>query len=159
MLSIKELTSRHAQDGTLHWIGIRPARDMKMQQLERVEVAEKGLVGDRTTKANARSVTLIQYEHLPVIASLCGHEELDPGILRRNLVIRGINLLALKEQIFRIGDVTLQGTGISAPCSKMERVLGHGAYNAMRGHGGITAKVIVPGMITLGDAVLPTPRK
>ena len=153
MLSIQELTSRYSKNGRLEWIGVRPARDQSMLSLPYVEIEEKGLTGDRTMRANARSVTLVQFEHLPVIASLSDRESIEPSDLRRNLVVSGINLLALRDKSFKVGSVVLEGTGICAPCSKMEKSLGHGAYNAMRGHGGITARVITGGQIELGDSV------
>lgn len=155
MLTISQLKSQYAQSGSVRWIGIRPARNVKMEPLENVAITLSGLNGDRTTKPNNRSVTLIQHEHLLVIASLAGLTNITPFDLRRNIVVSGINLLSLRDLQFRIGDVMLEGTGICAPCSKMERTLGKGAYNAMRGHGGITAKVISEGQIALGVNVSP----
>ena len=35
----------------------------------------------------------------------------------------------------------------------MVEVLGEGGYNAVRGHGGITARVIAPGIAIIGDNV------
>ena len=81
-------------------------------------------------------------------------EKIDPSLTRRNIVISGINLQALKEQQFSIGDeVVLETTGICHPCSRMEQNLGPGGYNAMRGHGGITTRVIKAGIIKKGDSV------
>jgi MOSC domain-containing protein YiiM len=126
-----------------------------------VEVAAgvgTGLDGDhhaKSGKPSARQVTLIQTEHLPVIAALCGRDDAPPELLRRNIVVSGINLLALKKLQFQIGDVVLEGTGPCAPCSRMEENLGTGGYNATRGHGGITARVLKEGLIRVGDQVRP----
>ncbi len=150
------------QKGRVTWIGVRPAHEVAMVESQRIEVIEaKGLVGDRASKARIggkRQVTLIQAEHLGVIAKLTGHEAVTPASLRRNLVIEGINLIALKTLKFRIGDqVILEGTGPCEPCSKMDIALGEGGFQAMRGHGGITTRVIAGGFIQVGDVVAVIP--
>ena len=147
------MISRHSQAGRVEWIGVRPDRKQPMAVLDQVDIRNDGLVGDRRTTPGKRAVTLIQHEHLPVIAALSGHDEIDPQTLRRNIVVSGINLLGLRNTTFRVGDVVLQGTGICAPCSRMEEALGHGGYSAMRGHGGITASVVDEGTVQIGDKV------
>ncbi|WP_040380738.1 MOSC domain-containing protein [Deinococcus aquatilis] len=104
-----------------------------------------------------RQVTLIQAEHLPVIAALAGLDTVTPEELRRNIVVRGLPLLALKDARFQIGEVILEGTGECHPCSRMEETFGPGGYNAVRGHGGITARVVRGGVIRVGDALTVLP--
>jgi MOSC domain-containing protein YiiM len=137
------------------FIAVRPARGVDAQAMDAVQaVAGRGLVGDRYTGGSGkRGVTLIQAEHLPVIAALAGLGAIDPATVRRNLVVSGIPLIALKGRRFRVGDVLLEGTGPCDPCSKMEAALGEGGYNAMRGHGGLCARIVEGGVIRLGDAV------
>jgi MOSC domain-containing protein YiiM len=149
--------------GRVEWIGLRPARRAPVQSVAEVLAeAGVGLAGDhyRSSRNGKRQVTLIQAEHLPVIAALAGIEGLDPALLRRNLVVSGINLLALKDRRFRIGAALFEGTGLAHPCSRMEETLGAGGYNAMRGHGGVTARVLEGGPIRIGDALsaVETPR-
>jgi MOSC domain-containing protein YiiM len=136
--------------GRVEWIGLRPARG---QQIE--AVTGKGLVGDRYSGGSGkRGVTLIQAEHLPVIAALSGHASVAAALLRRNVVVSGLPLIALKERRFRIGDVVLEGTGECDPCSNMEKALGPGGFNAMRSHGGLCARIVEGGVFRIGDSVI-----
>lgn len=155
MLSIDELVSRHAQHGRLEAICVRPERKAPVIEVPHVLVSLSGLEGDHRAKPGPRAVTLLQYEHLDAIASITGLETVTPGMLRRNLVISRINLLTLRDRQFRIGEAVFAGTGICAPCSRMETILGNGGYNAMRGHGGITARVVQEGKISTGDRFVP----
>ena len=151
-----ELLSSIPQIGRVEWIGVRPARRSKLIVLDEVDAdVERGLQGDRFDGGDSktRQVTLIQFEHLNAMAGILQRPPIDPGLLRRNIVVAGINLQSLKNQYFQIGSAILLGTGDCAPCNRMEENLGPGGYNAMRGHGGITARVHQSGRIRLGDPV------
>ncbi len=142
--------------GRVTWIGLRPARRAPMQVVERANlIVGQGLVGDRylSTHDGPRQVTLIAAEDIAAIASFLGRDAIDPALLRRNIVTSGINLSALKERRFRIGAAVLETTSDCAPCSRMEEVFDPGGYNAVRGHGGICARVIAGGEMRVGDAV------
>lgn len=159
MQTIEELKAHSPHRGRIEWIGLRSRRRAPVDPVEAVRVLDGGLEGDHREKPGPRAVTLMQYEHLVAIASICGTAAVDPAVLRRNIAVSGINLLALRGRQFRIGEAVLEGTGICAPCSRMEEALGKGGYNAMRGHGGITASVVMPGLVKLGDLVEALPLK
>ncbi len=157
-LEMKELLATFAHPGTVQWIGLRPDRRADILEVSEVQAdPSTGLDGDRFSgkPAAKRQVTLIQHEHLAVIADLLQRSEIAPALLRRNIVVSGINLQALKQRNFKIGSAIFYGTGNCAPCSRMEEALGTGGYNAMRGHGGITAYVVQAGKISVGDSVVP----
>jgi MOSC domain-containing protein YiiM len=156
MKSVRDYLETLPQVGRVEWIGLNPGR-----RIPTVSVSESlarvgtGVDGDHHAKSgrSQRQVTLIQFEHLAVIASLVGRASVEPEQLRRNVAVRGINLLALKNRQFRVGTAILEGTGTCDPCSRMEEVLGPGGLNAMRGHGGITARVLREGLLHVGDVV------
>lgn len=151
-----KLMSQLPRSGRVEWIGLRPARAAPMVAVpDAVAVAGKGLRGDRYAGSNGkRGVTLIQFEHLGVVAALSGHENIAPALLRRNVVVSGLPLVALKGRRFRIGEVLLEGTDECDPCSQMETALGPGGYNAMRGHGGLCARILEGGLLRIGDALV-----
>lgn len=164
---LRALTRQHPRVGRLEAIVLRPARGMAAVSVDSaLAVSGRGLEGDRSAAGRhppgggKRQVTLFQCEHLPLLAAWTGHEHIDPTLLRRNLVVSGLNLLAARslfaDQALRllIGDeVELVVTGPCDPCSKMEAALGTGAYNALRGHGGLTARVLRGGRLQRHDAV------
>lgn len=142
--------------GRLVWIGLRPERRAPVVEVEQaLLVPGRGLEGDRWRgpATGGRQVTLIAAEHLRAIAGFLGLDAVAPVRLRRNLMVDGVNLLALKGRRFRVGAALLEVSGECHPCSRMEEQFGPGGYNAVRGHGGITARVIEGGAIRIGDAV------
>ena len=156
MQTIAELLAIHPQVGRVKWIGASPARRAPLVNLQNAIVeASFGLTADHHARSgrSKRQVTLIQWEHLAVVASILGRDHIPPELVRRNVAVAGINVAALKDQRFQIGNVVLEGTGYCHPCSRMEEVLGPGGYQAMRGHGGITARVLEGGEIAIEDTV------
>lgn len=143
--------------GRLEWIGIRRARRGVVTPVESAEViAGRGIVGDHAAERTGgkRQVTLVQHEHLPLIARFAGVDAVNPASLRRNLVVSGVNLCGLKRGRFRVGSVTFEVTGDCAPCRRMEETIGKGGFDAVRGHGGLIAVARDDGLIAVGDEVV-----
>jgi MOSC domain-containing protein YiiM len=166
--TLRDLITRIATQGRVEAIIVRPERNQPAQHVDAVKAEPGfGLIGDRRAQtrrtsiaSRKRELTLIQAEHLPLIANWRGVEQIEATRLRRNLVVSGVNLLAMKSPFadvrleWQIGnEVCIEITGPCDPCSKMEAELGAGAYNAMRGHGGMTAMILTGGVIRLGDVV------
>jgi MOSC domain-containing protein YiiM len=153
---LAKLMAAPVRSGRVIWLGLRPERRADMIEVQTVELeTARGIVGDHYQGLSGqRQVTLIGEENLRAIASFLGADmPVAPDLVRRNIVVAGLNLLALKEHRFRIGNVLLETSGECHPCSRMEEVLGIGGYNAMRGQGGITARVIEGGPVATGDPV------
>ncbi len=159
MPTMRELQDKFSGAGRVVWIGLREARREPPTPVGEVRAdPDEGLMGDHYSGGSGqRHVTLIDSAHLEAVAGYLGRDAIDPGLVRRNIVVSGLNLLALKAHKFRIGEALLEFTDPCHPCSRMEEGLGPGGYNAMRGHGGICARVLQGGWIRLGDKVKPEP--
>ncbi len=154
MSDLRAMMARHARPGRLAWIGQRAARRSEVAAVAAAEIGAGGVAGDHAPPGR-RAVTLLRAEHLPAIAALLGRERVDPADLRRNLVVEGLNLAALRKGRLRVGTAILGIEGPCPPCTRMEETFGPGGYNAVRGHGGWYASVVRPGRVALGDGVAP----
>ncbi len=160
MRAQQRLFARYALDlppGELTWIGLRPARRAPLETVTSARaLATLGLEGDHRsekTPGSGRQVTLISEEYIDQVAHFLRRGPIDPGILRRNLVLRGVNLTLLRHQQFRIGGARFEATALCHPCARMEQALGKGGVAAMMGHGGLCAKILESGDVRVGDAV------
>ncbi|TXS90751.1 MOSC domain-containing protein [Parahaliea maris] len=153
--------ARELAPGELTWIGLRTERKGLVRAVTSARaVASRGLEGDHRlgkSPGSARQVTLISEEFIRQICHFTGRDEIDPALLRRNLVVRGINLNALRHQRFAIGDALFEAAALCHPCSRMESALGKGAVAAMIGHGGLCARILRSGALHVGDAVIVRP--
>lgn len=154
MPTLAEMMAAFAQPGVVRAILLRPARRETLVAVQSAKLLTQGLEGDRS-RAGKRAVTLIQEEHLPVIAALSGRGQVAPELLRRNIVVSGLNLSAFRDKQLQLGSAIIELTVPCHPCSRMEEALGHGGYTAMRAHGGFCAEVVKPGDLQVGDAVTP----
>ena len=154
---VQSLRASLPQVGRVEQVLLAPKKRLPLVSVDHTEVrVGTGLAGDHHSErrpGGKRQVTLIQAEHLPVIAALSGHPELDAALLRRNIVVSGIPVAALRATRFTLGSAVLEGTGLCDPCSRMEALLGPGGYSAMRLMGGITARVVEPGTVRVGDSL------
>lgn len=174
MPDLRSLVRQFSRAGRVEAIILRPVRRGPAKAVLSARLIESlGVEGDhyaqRTVLAqrppSPRQITLIQAEHLPTIAALSAQEAVRPEQLRRNLVISGLNLAAARPlfrdqpMVLRLGDhIVLEVTGDCSPCSRMEEELGRGGYNAVRGHGGVTARILAGGVLCVGATVLCEPQ-
>ncbi|MFQ5732776.1 MAG: MOSC domain-containing protein, partial [Planctomycetaceae bacterium] len=113
MAELRDLVETFPHAGRVEWIGVAAARLADIESLETVRLEPgDGIEGEHHANGgnSHRQVTLIQQEHLPVVAGLLNRESVQPEQLRRNVVVSGINLSALKRGRFRIGDALLDPT-------------------------------------------------
>ncbi|MEZ5274938.1 MAG: molybdenum cofactor biosysynthesis protein [Opitutaceae bacterium] len=136
-----------------------PSGTEPMVERDSVEcVAGRGLVGDRyhaREKGHGKQITFFD---LAVHRDLCRQFDRKPDggteVYRRNVVIEGVDLNDLIGQRFRIGEVRFEGVEECRPCYWMDEAFGPGAEEAMRGRGGLRARILESGTLELGPQEL-----
>jgi hypothetical protein len=139
-------------------------------------VAGQGIAGDRffgetslpaspppTPTALSSAVSFVAAEAVEEVARELGlaPDALDPRLMRRNVVTRGIDLNALRRHRFELrqGDVVLrfEAAGETSPCAWMDWALAPGARDLLRGRGGLRASPLTSGVLRVGPVVLAAP--
>lgn len=129
----------------------RPAGLEPMQEVEEVVcVAGRGLEGDRffDHKQDYKGqVTFFDMETYERLCGLLGVYDREPSVFRRNVLVRGLDLNALVGREFEVQGVRFLGTEEAKPCYWMEQAFGPGAEEAMKGCGGLRARILTDGVM------------
>ncbi len=148
-------------NGIVEEIYIAPEGSAAMQRVEEVRTLEGcGIEGDRycegtgyyTPYGDVCEVTLISAEDLDYIQDELGIH-VKNGEHRRNIITRGIDLDSLRRRRFRVGEAVLQYDRPRPPCRHVQDLSEPGMTRALRGRGGICARVVEAGVIRARDTI------
>jgi len=125
-------------------------------------LAGQGIEGDRYCNKPAHrrgQVTVMSAESLHQVADALGHDgDFDPLLARRNVVVRGVQIDAVRGHELSLdsgdGPVVLVARTDARPCGWMNDVFAPGAQKAMRGLGGVRCEALTSGTLRLGPARL-----
>jgi len=113
-------------------------------------VAGRGIRGDRYFDFKDDYKGQITFFSLDVLNELCGALEVQdcsPALPRRNVVTRGVDLNDLIDQDFEVQGVRFHGTQECKPCYWMNRAIGAGAEEFLKGRGGLRARILSDGTL------------
>jgi hypothetical protein len=129
----------------------QPPGEHPTVELKEVEcVAGQGLFGDRFFgfKENYQGqVTFLAAEVFEEVCRQLGVTGKSPGVTRRNIITRGADLNKLIGREFEVQGVLFAGVGECSPCHWMNEALAPGAESALRGRGGLRARVLTDGWL------------
>jgi MOSC domain-containing protein YiiM len=127
-------------------------------EVSKVEcVAGRGLRGDRYFDFRQDYKGQVTFLSVEVFEKLCenfGIKDKPAGVLRRNLIVSGVDLLCLIGREFEIQGVRFRGTQHCAPCEWMNIAFAPGAEKFLEDNAGLRAQILSDGPITVGDAHL-----
>ncbi len=122
-----------------------------MLEVDEVEcVAGKGLRGDRFfgyKEDYKGQVTFFEHEVYERLCAQFGIHDLPPSVFRRNIITTGADLNELIGGEFEVQGVRFIGTQESAPCHWMNQAFAEGAEDALKGHGGLRARILSDGIL------------
>lgn len=126
---------------------VKPEKGGTPVSLASVEATLTGFRGDHHSQRMTRRQILL------ISRSVLNELDLEPGVIKENVVVDGLDVMSLTEgQQLRLGDALVAVTVPCEPCLHMDRVRS-GLKDALKGRRGIFVKVVVPGAVRVGDSV------
>lgn len=112
-----------------------------------------GLEGDFRGRTRNRQVTVLSREAWAAACAAVG-ADLPWTTRRANLLVEGLDLEETTGQRLHIGEVVLEITGETRPCTRMEEAHA-GLREALTPgwRGGVTCRVVTPGTVRTGATV------
>jgi MOSC domain-containing protein YiiM len=132
--------------------------EFPMMEVPAVEcVAGRGLRGDRYFDFKTDYKGQITFFSLEAFDEHCGAlqvQGIPASAVRRNVFTREVDLNAWIGQDFEIQGVRFHGTEESRPCDWMNRAIGAGAKDFLKGRGGLRARILSDGTLRSTAPVL-----
>lgn len=132
--------------------------DYPLVEVPRIEcVAGHGIRGDRFYDYRENYKGQVTFLSSEVFEKLCAHfgiKDKPAGVLRRNVIVSGVDLLSLIGQEFEIQGVRFRGTQHCAPCNWMNTAFAPGAEEFLKDNAGLRAQILTDGTVAVGDARL-----
>lgn len=129
----------------------QPAGTTPMIEVAEVNcVSGKGLVGDRffDWKDDYKGqITFFEHEQYERLCEKLSVMSVPPSALRRNVITKGMDLNTLIGTEFEVQGVRFLGTQECSPCYWMNQAFAEGAEDALKGHGGLRAKILSDGTL------------
>ena len=136
----------------------KPPDDYPLVEVPRIQcVAGHGIRGDRfyDYRENYKGqITFFSFEIFEKLAGNFGLTTKSSGVLRRNVIVSGIDLNELIGEEFSIQGVRLRGTGHCKPCYWLDQAFAPGTEDFLEENGGLRAEILSDGAIAVGDAQL-----
>ena len=130
--------------------GQEPSQHPMIECAEIMCLAERGIEGDRYCDFKPDYKGQITFFSNEVYEDVCekfGVRDRPPSAFRRNIIVEGADLNALIGREFEVQGVRFLGTQESAPCHWMNTAFAPGAEEALKGRGGLRAKVLSDGVL------------
>ena len=129
----------------------QPPSEHPTLEVKEVEcVAGKGLRGDRYFGFKDDYKGQITFFSAEVFADVCHRLNVSgkhPGVTRRNVVTRGVDLNSLIGKKFVVQGVEFEGMAECSPCHWMNEVIAPGAEASLHARGGLRAKILSDGKL------------
>ncbi len=136
----------------------RAPDDSALREVTEIEcVAGRGIRGDRfyDYKDNYKGqITFFSDEVFDALSAAFPDERKGPGVLRRNVIVSGVNLNTLIGEEFELQGLRFRGTAHCRPCYWLDHAFASGAEAWLKGNGGLRAQILTSGRLRRGSAEL-----
>lgn len=113
-------------------------------------VAGRGVRGDRFFDYRPDQPGQITFFSAEVFEGLCAALAVagrSPGAVRRNVIVRGVDLNDLVGREFAVQGLRFRGVEECRPCYWMNEAIGPGAEAWLKGRGGLRAAILTDGWL------------
>ncbi len=131
-----------------------PGRNPAIPKQQVKLVAGKGIEEDRYARleeGHRKQITFFDVATLEMLGEAFG-KPVTPDLVRRNVFLSGVDLPSLVDKRFKLQGVEFAGVDACPPCQWMDTSVGKGARALMEGRGGLRARILTDGELSVGEA-------